>query len=1536
MSQQELLRQAREREAREGSSYSSSRFERSVDSMQSRSSSGRSPESGEGFLLGSALQRSPNASETLLRYSPPQSRVSPPDPVASPTESRASPPPQVVPPIKRSKSPSAVSTPTGSPVPSKKSKKSRKTEAAASSGSDEVDRSGSDVEKSKGKRKRASVKLKSSVDVDLAGSREDNQSETGTVSSVGSSSTKRSKKKDRSNSGLAASAASASGNSPKSPRVRKHRGDSNPVDAISSIPLSTLNYSAPAIPSPHKSRAIIHAEQDEEQFSGEGSPEPRPIGAHLLQVVPSPRYAFNDPTSQIDGSHNEDDDDLSEAFKETEYSSQMMAYQMLQNSGLAIASYGPQMGTSASASAAAAFGLTLDLSTGYTRPGKDLSSQMSAISPGRGPASPDRVSGWRADSAASLPVPNSARGKTMRVRSTRRQIVMLDNEAPPKAGSNAPINAAKISHLTIDHLFHLIATTQLSQDKSFLDTLILTHDYFISSSDLLAVIVQLYHTILPSQLTSSSGGGSTLSLKIGRTVSEVPSFVPPLTGVSPLASSGLKGPKSPRTPPDSPKSPAYDGTESRDDGREPSSPISSRPVSPVLEGSESGATTPNSQTTPAPRIKTRTRSASDVSRMDVIVSRDRESNSSPQTSEDMDVALKRLRVINVLKKLIEMRFYTLRSSRSFTSLLQRFVLELFSSSDDSEHRYGEVLRTAMKTNAAFVREDAETAANVAPAPVLQDKSSAQHITSIRYKSASTRKSLDDYSAVEIARQITLIDFANWVQVPLSELMHAAFNAKDAATSCPRLTTCTARFNELGQWVSSTVVLAAKKKHRVAVLTKFIQVMEELRRLQNFHTLMAFYSALNQPAILRLRKTWKNLSSRVTLIWNGITKFLDNSQDFKTYREYVKSADPPCIPYIGFILGGLTFTEEFPTFIVEETFEERVERRKKRASARTSNRREVGRSASAIEPSTSTVETAKSPSSGDNLVVPPSPSSSRRETPDRDRSSPARSTKSGKAPSSARSSSRQPSTTPANASASYGDGPISSSSSLGEIGEETEGVGRPSDSIGADSEPEDIMPMPRKGRHLELDDNSAASSGAEFTEYSDFPSSPRGGRNTRAKYSRYLDSSDSTSSTPANSARLPVSARGQSYASFSGSSEQRVTSASKRAAYAHSRRSSSHSLSGESALSEVESDFLNNSDEDDSTKLRRVLNEPIPHTVVVSPTEPSKLRHSVAIGSSPTSGSAFSTATQTSASPGGQSSSSSTNGASASPPASMTTRERPQSSSTSKAERATLRRAARAAAAAAAAAQLPDAGDVAEVTVSIPPGQQMLNWRKMVMLAKSFADVLRFQRTRYDLVVVKEIEKFVQDLRQHSWFLEAEELASMSQEIEADAPESSGSVRDTLSAVKETLSSVVRPSDSPSDKRGKDKKDKKDKNKARPTFTDLTHDQILFSEFRKFLIAQYSHENLLFWEAVNKFKQVDLSQPQAKIKAMANEIYGKFITGTLDEGAFTIGFGHDIKDYVAKKIAANDYEPGMFDTALQEVEHSLLKPSFGQFLNETQK
>lgn len=172
----------------------------------------------------------------------------------------------------------------------------------------------------------------------------------------------------------------------------------------------------------------------------------------------------------------------------------------------------------------------------------------------------------------------------------------------------------------------------------------------------------------------------------------------------------------------------------------------------------------------------------------------------------------------------------------------------------------------------------------------------------------------EYNPTEFARQNTLRDYALFHNINLEELYHTRFNDKKLA---PGVTALIERFNFVTSWVASSILSIPKFKTRVAVLTKHIQIMDELRKLKNFHGMMAFYSALNINAVSRLKKTWKEVGSKHRDTFNNAQKFFDNSQDFKTYRSYLKSVDPPCIPYFGFILSDLVFTEEFPTFIEED-------------------------------------------------------------------------------------------------------------------------------------------------------------------------------------------------------------------------------------------------------------------------------------------------------------------------------------------------------------------------------------------------------------------------------------------------------------------------------------------------------------------------------------------------------------------------------------------------------------------------------------------
>jgi hypothetical protein len=293
-----------------------------------------------------------------------------------------------------------------------------------------------------------------------------------------------------------------------------------------------------------------------------------------------------------------------------------------------------------------------------------------------------------------------------------------------------------------------------------------------------------------------------------------------------------------------------------------------------------------------------------------------------------------LRVINVLKKLIETRYFALRRDKRCYQLLRNFLRVLLKSGDDREKSLVVALRQSMKQNGEFFR-----AADNPSAPGMDSQSGSSSPYETNSNSSQTsaassataalvpspgipfslgpQKTLLDYTHKDLARHLTLIEFEFWCSIKLEEFYHTAFSSKEKDKLAPNVNRFIKRFNDVSAWVASSVVLAPKKKQRVAVLTRLIQIMDELRRIRNFNGMMAFFSALSLGAIQRLKKTWKEVPSKVMQLWASASKFMDSSGGYKQYKEFIHIADPPTIPYMGFILRDLDFAEEFPTWVARD-------------------------------------------------------------------------------------------------------------------------------------------------------------------------------------------------------------------------------------------------------------------------------------------------------------------------------------------------------------------------------------------------------------------------------------------------------------------------------------------------------------------------------------------------------------------------------------------------------------------------------------------
>ena len=72
---------------------------------------------------------------------------------------------------------------------------------------------------------------------------------------------------------------------------------------------------------------------------------------------------------------------------------------------------------------------------------------------------------------------------------------------------------------------------------------------------------------------------------------------------------------------------------------------------------------------------------------------------------------------------------------------------------------------------------------------------------------------------------------------------------------------THRWNKLVRWVASEVVNCANQKQRTEILKRFIIILDDVFKSNNFFAAMAVLSGLNHSAVQRMKKTWRGLPEK---------------------------------------------------------------------------------------------------------------------------------------------------------------------------------------------------------------------------------------------------------------------------------------------------------------------------------------------------------------------------------------------------------------------------------------------------------------------------------------------------------------------------------------------------------------------------------------------------------------------------------------------------------------------------------------------------
>ncbi|KAJ3309596.1 hypothetical protein HDV04_005916 [Boothiomyces sp. JEL0838] len=171
-----------------------------------------------------------------------------------------------------------------------------------------------------------------------------------------------------------------------------------------------------------------------------------------------------------------------------------------------------------------------------------------------------------------------------------------------------------------------------------------------------------------------------------------------------------------------------------------------------------------------------------------------------------------------------------------------------------------------------------------------------------------RFSVLDLDPLELARQLTILFSSIFIKIQPVELMNQEF-AKKYSNIAVNVRAMSDVSNKVTGWIISCIVQEENVKNRAAILKFFVKVACKLLALNNFHALFAVQSAFSSSTVSRLNRTWSTLSEKTMVLFHSINQATDTNRNYAEYRQLLRRATLPAIPFLGLFLTDLTFTDD---------------------------------------------------------------------------------------------------------------------------------------------------------------------------------------------------------------------------------------------------------------------------------------------------------------------------------------------------------------------------------------------------------------------------------------------------------------------------------------------------------------------------------------------------------------------------------------------------------------------------------------------------
>jgi len=154
----------------------------------------------------------------------------------------------------------------------------------------------------------------------------------------------------------------------------------------------------------------------------------------------------------------------------------------------------------------------------------------------------------------------------------------------------------------------------------------------------------------------------------------------------------------------------------------------------------------------------------------------------------------------------------------------------------------------------------------------------------------------------------MIDHEYMCKINIYEFRDTGWRKPNKYEISPNITKAVEWFNTTSNWVESEVVITSNLKDRAKKIKHFIDIADYALKLMNYSLVAAIYFGLEGNR-RRLKETWDSAGERIQQKMEYFKIILSAENNYKNYRELIKTDETPVIPLYGVVFQDIIYLED---------------------------------------------------------------------------------------------------------------------------------------------------------------------------------------------------------------------------------------------------------------------------------------------------------------------------------------------------------------------------------------------------------------------------------------------------------------------------------------------------------------------------------------------------------------------------------------------------------------------------------------------------